>query len=126
MLNIDPRSSTPIYEQIMDQIKENIMRRILQPGDRLPSVRELSTMLTINPNTVSKAYQELEREKAIETLRGRGTFIAQDYKPQKDEVKLEEIKVSLKKLVIESHHIGLGHVDLKAILADIYKELEKR
>ena len=69
MFNIDARSSTPIYEQIMGQIKEAIMRGLLEPGEKLPSVREMSTLLTVNPNTVSKAYQELEREKAIETIR---------------------------------------------------------
>lgn len=126
MLNIDPRSSKPIYEQIIEQVKENIMKGILQPGDRLPSVREMSTLLTINPNTVSKAYQELEREKAIETIRGRGTFIAQNYQPQRDEEKLQEVRDLLKKAVIESHYMGLGREEIVAMLADIYQELEKR
>lgn len=126
MLNIDPRSSKPIYEQIIEQVKENIMKGILQPGDRLPSVREMSTLLTINPNTVSKAYQELEREKAIETIRGKGTFIAQNYQPQRDEEKLQEVRDLLKKAVIESHYMGLGQEEIIAMLADIYQELEKR
>lgn len=126
MLNIDPRSSKPIYEQIIEQVKENIMKGILQSGDRLPSVREMSTMLTINPNTVSKAYQELEREKAIETIRGKGTFIAQNYQPQRDEEKLQEVRDLLKKAVIESHYMGLGQEEIIAMLADIYQELEKR
>ncbi len=63
MINIDSRSSKPIYEQIIDGIKENVIRGILKPGDKLPSVRELAVMITTNPNTVSKAYKELEREK---------------------------------------------------------------
>lgn len=63
MINIDSRSSKPIYEQIIDGIKENVIRGILEPGDKLPSVRELAVMITTNPNTVSKAYKELEREK---------------------------------------------------------------
>ncbi len=61
MIKIDSRSSKPIYEQIVDQIKENIIREVLRPGDKLPSVREMSVMIRINPNTVSKAYKELER-----------------------------------------------------------------
>lgn len=126
MLNIDPRSSKPIYEQIIEQVKENIMKGILQPGDRLPSVREMSTLLTVNPNTVAKAYQELEREKAIETIRGKGTFIAQNYQPQRDEEKLQEVRDLLKKAVIESHYMGLGQEEIIAMLADIYQELEKR
>lgn len=126
MLNIDPRSSKPIYEQIIDQIKENIIKGILQPGDKLPSVREMSTLLTVNPNTVSKAYQELEREKAIETVRGRGTFIAQNYKPQRDEEKLQELRELLKKVVIESHYMGLERAEIVAMLEEIYQELGER
>lgn len=126
MLNIDPRSSKPIYEQIIEQVKENIMKGILQPGDRLPSVREMSTLLTVNPNTVAKAYQELEREKAIETIRGKGTFIAQNYQPQRDKEKLQEVRDLLKKVVIESHYMGLGREEIIAMLVDIYRELEKR
>lgn len=126
MFNIDARSSTPIYEQIIEQIKENIMRGFLEPGEKLPSVREMSTLLTVNPNTVSKAYQELEREKAIETIRGRGTFVAQNYKPKKDEDKLQEVKDLLKKAVIESHYMGLGQKELAAILAEIFEELGER
>ena len=126
MLNIDPRSSKPIYEQIIEQVKENIMKGILQPGDRLPSVREMSTLLTINPNTVSKAYQELEREKAIETIRGKGTFVTQNYQPKKDEDKLQEVRDLLKKVVIESHYMGLGQAEIIAMLEDIYQELGER
>ncbi|NLL17781.1 MAG: GntR family transcriptional regulator [Clostridia bacterium] len=126
MLNIDARSSKPIYEQIVEQVKENIMKGILQPGDRLPSVREMSTLLTINPNTVSKAYQELEREKAIETIRGKGTFVTQNYQPKKDEDKLQEVRDLLKKVVIESHYMGLGQAEIIAMLEDIYQELGER
>lgn len=126
LLNIDARSSKPIYEQIVEQVKENIMKGILQPGDRLPSVREMSTLLTINPNTVSKAYQELEREKAIETIRGKGTFVTQNYQPKKDEDKLQEVRDLLKKVVIESHYMGLGQAEIIAMLEDIYQELGER
>ena len=62
MLNINPRSSTPIYEQIQLGIKELIIRGALKNGDKMPSVRQLSSILTINPNTISKAYGELEKE----------------------------------------------------------------
>lgn len=126
MLSIDPRSSTPIYEQIMEQIKENIIRGIIEPGEKLPSVREMSTLLTVNPNTVSKAYQELEREKAIETIRGRGTFVVQNYKPKKSEEKLQELKDLLKKAVIESHYMGIGENELVQMLEELFAELKER
>ncbi len=69
MIQIDPRSSTPIYEQIIQQLKELCLKGIMKPGDKLPSVRELATIIIANPNTVSKAYKELERDGVIETLR---------------------------------------------------------
>ncbi|MFA5537148.1 MAG: GntR family transcriptional regulator [Bacillota bacterium] len=126
MFNIDARSSTPIYEQIMGQIKEAIMRGLLEPGEKLPSVREMSTLLTVNPNTVSKAYQELEREKAIETIRGRGTFVVENYQPRMDEERMQGIKNSLRKAVVESYYLGIGPEELSAMLENAFKELDER
>lgn len=74
MINIEARSSKPIFEQVVDKIKENIMMGGLKSGEKMPSIRELSKMLTINPNTVCKAYAELERQKLIETISGKVTF----------------------------------------------------
>jgi len=119
---VDVRSSKPIYEQIKDQIKEGIIKGIFLPGDKLPSVRELSTLLTINPNTVSKAYQELEREKTIETLRGRGTYIAENYRPQLDKERLQEIKELLRRVVVEAHYLGLDQVEVEEMLNQLYTE----
>ncbi|MBQ3422254.1 MAG: GntR family transcriptional regulator, partial [Romboutsia sp.] len=85
MIKIDPRSSTPIYEQIELGIKELILKGALKPNEKLPSVREMAGLLTTNPNTISKAYGELEREGIIETLRGRGTFVTDNYKSKVDE-----------------------------------------
>ena len=125
MLEIDPRSSQPIYEQIINQIKENIMKGIMLPGDQLPSIRQLSSIVIANPNTVSKAYQELERTGVIETIRGRGTFIKNDYKAKRDDEKMNEIKLALKKLIIEMHYMGLTKEDLSQEVEAIYQELEK-
>lgn len=125
MLEIDPRSSQPIYEQIINKIKENIMKGIMLPGDQLPSIRQLSSIVLANPNTVSKAYQELERTGVIETVRGRGTFIKTDYKAKVDEEKMSEIKLALKKLIIEMHYMGLTKEDLRKEVEEIYEDLER-
>lgn len=125
MIQIDPRSSQPIYEQIINQVKENIMKGIMLPGDQLPSIRQLSSIVLANPNTVSKAYQELERTGVIETIRGKGTFIRTDYKAKVDEEKMEEVKLALKKLIVEMHYMGLTKEDMNKELEDIYKELEQ-
>jgi GntR family transcriptional regulator len=79
---IDPASGVPFYRQITDQIKYAIARGELRPGDQLPTVRQLAVDLAINPNTVGKAYSQLEILGILQTQQGSGTFIS----PQKVEV----------------------------------------
>ncbi|MBY6037910.1 GntR family transcriptional regulator [Fictibacillus nanhaiensis] len=123
MLNLDPRSNTPIWEQVVHQIKELILKEILLPEDKLPSVRELSATLLINPNTVSKAYQELERQGIIETLRGKGTFVSASFTPRQDEQKIQEMKQQLKQLVIDASYLGIDHLTLSEWMKKYSKEL---
>lgn len=123
MLRIDPRSSTPIYEQIELGIKELILKGALKYGEKLPSVREMSSILTINPNTISKAYGELEREGVIETLRGKGTFITDNYKGKVDEKKMEYISEELKKLILEASYGGISKEDFMRLTLQIFSEL---
>lgn len=76
MFELDVRSRKPIYEQLTDKVKEMILHGILQTDEQLPSVRTLSQQLTVNPNTIQKAYRELEREGYIYSLQGKGSFVA--------------------------------------------------
>jgi len=76
-IQIDSKSGVPFYRQIIEQVKFAIARQDLVPGDRLPTVRQLAVDLSINPNTVIRAYRELEFEGAIETHQGSGTFVGQ-------------------------------------------------
>ena len=76
MYSIDLQSRTPIYEQLYKKVVELILKDELKSGDKLPSVRELAKSLGVNPNTVSKAFQLLERDNVIYTLSGRGSFVA--------------------------------------------------
>ena len=78
MLAIDRLSRVPVYEQVIDGIKREILAGILSAGDRLPSVREMSLSLSINPNTIQKAYAELDRRGIIVTYPARGAFVAED------------------------------------------------
>jgi len=73
--HVNPHSGVPIYVQLEQQVKTAIAAGVLQEGDRLPTVRELALALTINPNTVARAYRELERAGFIETTPGRGTYV---------------------------------------------------
>ena len=84
--HIDPASGVPFYRQIIDQIKYAIARGELKPGDQLPTVRQLAVDLAINPNTVSKAYSQLEILGILQTQQGSGTFIS------KQEVKVPELE----------------------------------
>ena len=75
MLHLDYRDARPIYTQIVDNFRTQIAAGILQPGEKLPSVRELATQLSINPNTIQRAYRELEAKGIIQTLPGKGCFV---------------------------------------------------
>lgn len=70
--------SQPLYEQVLDQVRSSIAKGEIALGDKIPSVRELAQALKINPNTVMRAYQELERDRLTETRRGQGTYITTD------------------------------------------------
>lgn len=77
MFDIDLQSRIPIYEQLYKRVVEMTVKKQLSPGDKLPSVRELAKSLGVNPNTVSKAFQNLERDGIIYSLAGRGSFISE-------------------------------------------------
>ena len=81
--SIDPKSGVPFYRQIIEQVKFGIARGDLQAGDRLPTVRQLAVDLSVNPNTVIRAYRELEIEGMLETHQGSGTFVG-DRQPDID------------------------------------------
>jgi len=74
-INLDLKSGVPFYRQVIDQVKAAIATESLSPGDRLPTVRQLAVDLSINPNTVSRAYTELELTGLVETQMGSGTFV---------------------------------------------------
>ncbi|MCK4557096.1 MAG: GntR family transcriptional regulator [Candidatus Aminicenantes bacterium] len=78
MIKIDTTSFIPFYEQVKQQIKGRISMGTLRPGESLPSIRELATLLLINPNTVARAYRELEREGFICSRKGKGCFVTDD------------------------------------------------
>ena len=75
MINLDYRDARPIYLQICDGYRQQILSGILQQGERMPSVRELATQLTINPNTIQRAYRELELQGWVVSVPGKGSFV---------------------------------------------------
>jgi len=89
-ISIDTKSGVPFYRQIIEQIKFGIARGELAPGDRLPTVRQLAVDLSVNPNTVIRAYRELEIEGVLNTQQGSGTFVGND-KPEIDRLERQRM-----------------------------------
>ncbi|PJI08252.1 MULTISPECIES: GntR family transcriptional regulator [Clostridium] len=125
MINIDNKSSIPIYQQIVDEIKEQVIKGILQGGDKLPSVREMASIITANPNTISRAYSELERQNVIETIRGRGTYVTVDYKPVMEKERLESLKGNIKKIIVEAKYMGISKKKILKIVENTYEDIDK-
>lgn len=126
MFSINPAASTPIYRQIIDQVKEKILLGAFSPGDKLPSVRELATQITINPNTIQKAYQELERQNIIVTVQGRGTFVAERYEGKLDSGQKSRLQEYLRKGIIDGLYLGLSGKEITNIVLQLLDELEVR
>ncbi|MCM3785144.1 GntR family transcriptional regulator [Neobacillus mesonae] len=123
MFELDVRSRKPIYEQLIERIKELIMMGMLQPDEQLPSVRHLSAELTVNPNTIQKAYRELERDGYIYSLPGKGSFIAKAEHRPVDKRK-QELKAEIHKLFTEAIYLGLDESEIQRLYSAAKQEIE--
>ncbi len=116
---IDLKSGVPFYRQIIDQVKGGMAAGLLDPGDRLPTVRQLAVNLSINPNTVSRAYTELELTGLVETQLGSGTFVSHK-QVSKDELEQRRLLDQLcQEFLSKASSYGLS-------LNDILENLEQR
>ncbi|WP_025026750.1 GntR family transcriptional regulator [Caldalkalibacillus mannanilyticus] len=123
MFDLDVRSRKPIYEQLVDKIKELIINQVLKPDEKLPSVRVLSKELTINPNTIQKAYRELEYLGYLYSVQGKGSFVVpMDIMPNQE--KLKEIKADLMKLLAEAIYLGLKREELEELYNEVIQSIE--
>lgn len=123
MFQLDRGDHRPIYEQIKEKVKELIITGVLKENDKVPSVRELASTLTINPNTIQKAYRDLETEGYIYSLRAKGSFVA----PKKEVVKrsdTEEILSEFENLVTKMKFLGISYEESLEILINEYKGKE--
>lgn len=124
--HVDPMSGVPIYMQILNQVKRATASGLLKPGDQMPSVRELAMELTVNPNTIAKAYQELEREGITKTVRGVGTFIADKEFKIVHEERVKVLLQAIDKVLVEAHHLGFSREDVKKFVADRIEEWKEK
>lgn len=112
MFNIDFRDSRPIYEQLVDSIEKMAIKGILEPNSQLPSVRQMAMELSINPNTIQRAYSILESRGVVYSVKGKGSFISENcddaYK-----VRIKEIEQDVKKLLKEAREIGIKEEEIQ-------------
>lgn len=110
MIVIDYHDKRPIYEQVIERFQMLILNGALEPDTQLPSVRSLAVDLSINPNTIQRAYGELERRGLIYSIKGRGNFVSshKDVVKEQQELLLEDLKIQLKickESGIDTHHV---------------------
>lgn len=121
MLHLNHNDNKPIYQQIKHQIKHLILKDALKPDMKLPSVRELSAHLAINPNTIQRAYRELESEGYIYTIRAKGNFVAKiDNSTLKKHC--DNLFYSLDKTLIELKNSGIGIDEIILRVNELYNK----
>ena len=116
MVHLDYRDARPIYSQIIDGFREQIAAGILQPGEKLPSVRDLATELAINPNTIQRAYRQLELEGWIVSMQGKGSFVSGEMSIRQRES--DRLLAEFDKLVSQLERSGVTREELAARLQE--------
>lgn len=123
MLDLDMRSGQPIYQQLVERFKELIISEVLQADEQLPSVRILAGQLTINPNTIQKAYRELERQGYIYSLPGKGSYVARIAHTGHPE-KLARLKEELVRILAEAIYLGMPREEIMDTIAQVEKRIQ--
>ncbi len=113
---LNERSGVPTYLQLVHQVRQAVRLGVLQPGDQLPTVKDVVGKLAINPNTVLKAYRELDHEGLVEGRRGQGTFVSGTLTPTPP-AEYAELQSALLRWVTQARQAGLDEDDVSALLA---------
>ena len=120
MIVIDYQDRRPLYEQIVEKFKMLIMRGVLEADTQMPSVRSLAADLSINPNTIQRAYAELERQGFIYPVKGRGNFISPDLKVKEERWK--EYQQRLGKMLREGKEMGIEKDRILELTEEVWRE----
>jgi len=116
ILRIDAQSPEPIFEQVAFQVKSAVARGEIEAGHKLPSVRELAKELAINPNTVARAYEALERDGVIVRRQGSGCFVTGETSALRLEERRKRLDQLVQRAVTEAFHLGLDGEDVRAAI----------
>ncbi len=117
--------SRPIYEQIVEEFKKKLIRKDLKPGGKIPSQRELAQEIKVNPNTVQRAYREMEQEGITQTLRGKGTFIIEDHNMIR-RFKREMAEKALSGFLEEIEALGYGKEEIPSLIREHLQDQKNR
>ena len=118
MIKVDTSSFVPIYEQIKKELKKEVFMGDLKPNDPLPSIRDLATELLVNPNTVARAYRELERDGFIYTRKGKGCYISDDSTKLMIEERNSILTQSFDEVIQDAKKFGLNPEEIKKIFEE--------
>ncbi|HRX79218.1 MAG: GntR family transcriptional regulator [Planctomycetaceae bacterium] len=125
-LNINPANGIAIYDQVVRQVKFAVAQGAVKPGNLVPSVREMARELAINPNTVARAYQQLQTDGVLEQVRGMGLEVAADAVKQCKSERQKMIQDRLRQAIVEAKQSGLDGDELRQIvekqLASVYRD----
>lgn len=123
---IDPHSGIPVYRQLMDQIKYYVAAGTLQPGDQLPSIRELSQALAVNPTTIVKAFSELGHEDVIQIRHGKGAFVAAGARQRSERQREKALRRLARQLAVEAVQMGASVEQVVQVLNEEIRDIRDR
>lgn len=125
ILRIDTTSSTPVYAQIVEQVKRAVATGMLRAGDSLPSLRETAVKLRINPLTVSKAYKQLEQDGLIESRQGLGSFVADNGQSPAEDYRRAALTQGVDSLILDAVNLGVSIEELEELIRERIESSKK-
>ena len=123
---INFKSGKPVYLQLVDQVKAAAASGAIQTGEPLPSIRPLAEELRLNRNTVAKAYRELESQRVIETIAGKGCFVRAAGSPFKKDVRLKLLAQEIDDAVVQAHHLQIAKSEFLSLADDRFDAFEHK
>jgi len=125
-LHVDAHNGLAVYDQIVRQVKFSVADGVLTAGDLVPSVRELARELAINPNTVARAYRQLQEDEVLEPVRGTGLLVASGARKACQGARRRLIRARLRDVLLEAHHGGLDPEQIETLFRSELDKLKKK